>query len=87
MVALVLACGSEEEKAPVKAAAPEKVEEGSPQPPLVAPKPAAPEAPKAGQPEAEHPKGVLNQPKKTNLKKKPKRKPKKAKLRKVQQSP
>jgi hypothetical protein len=88
MVGLVLACGSEEEKAPVKATAPpEKVEEGVPQQPLVAPEPAAPESPKAGQPKAEHPKADLTKPKKTNLKKKPKRKPKKAKPKKIKQSP
>jgi outer membrane biosynthesis protein TonB len=83
MVGFVLACGSEEEKAPAKTAAPpEKVEEAVPHPPLVAPEP-----PKAGQPEAEHPKAELTKPKKTNLKKKSKRKPKKAKPKKVQQSP
>jgi outer membrane biosynthesis protein TonB len=82
MLGLVLACGSEEEKAPAKTTAPsEKVEEGVPQPPLVAPEP-----PKAVQPEAKHPKADLTKPKKTNPKKKPKRKPKKAKPKKVQQS-
>jgi hypothetical protein len=83
MVGLVQACGSEEEKAPVKAAAPpKKMEEGVSQPPLITPEPATSVQPKIGQPEAGHPKAELTKPKKTNLKKKPKRKPKK-----VQESP
>ncbi len=57
MFGLVLACGSQEEKAPAKQATPpEKTEKVAPQAPPAAPAPSAPEQPKPEQPKPEHPK-------------------------------
>jgi hypothetical protein len=57
MFGLVLACGSQEEKAPAKTAAPPaKAEKVVPPAPPATPPPAAPEQPKPEQPKPEHPK-------------------------------
>ncbi len=57
MFGLVLACGSQEEKAPAKQAAPpEKGEKVAPQAPPAKPAPSAPEQTKPEQPKPDHPK-------------------------------